>query len=67
MIPDGSGTFTRYMGMLVNKPKQGLVMRSWRYMAVINDGVVEIFNEEPGINNFWMMMTLMLFLILKQC
>ena len=31
--------------MLVNKPKQGFGMRSWRYSAVINDGVVEIFNE----------------------
>ena len=52
MIPDGCGAFTRSMGMLVNKPKQGFGMRSWRYSAVINDGVVEIFNEEPGINDF---------------
>ena len=52
MIPDGCGTFTRSMGMLVNKPKQGFGMRSWRYSALINDGVVEMFNEEPGINNF---------------
>ena len=27
-------------------------MRSWRYSALINDGVVEKFNEEPTINNF---------------
>ena len=26
-------------------------MRSWRYMAVINDGVVEKWWQEPGINN----------------
>ena len=52
MIPDGCGAFTRSMGMLVNKPKQGFGMRSWRYSAVINDGVVEIFNEEPGIHDF---------------
>ena len=52
MIPDGCGTFTRSMGMLVNKPKQGFGMRSWRYSAVINDGVAEVFNEEPGINDF---------------
>ena len=52
MIPDGCGTFTRSMGMLVNKPKQGFGMRSWRYSALINDGVVEILNEEPGFNNF---------------
>jgi len=26
-------------------------MRSWRYSAIINDGVVEEFFEEPGFNN----------------
>ena len=52
MIPDGCGTFTRSLGMLVNKPKQGFGMRSWRYSAIINDGVVEEFFEEPGFNNF---------------
>ena len=51
MIPDGDGTFTRSMGMLVNKPKQGFGMRSWRYSAIINNGVVEQFFEEPGFNN----------------
>ena len=52
MIPDGDGTFTRSMGMLVNKPKQGFGMRSWRYSAIINNGVVEQFFEEPGFNDF---------------
>ena len=52
MIPDGDGMFTISMGMLVNKPKQGFGMRSWRYSALINDGVVEILNMEPGFNNF---------------
>ena len=52
MIPDGCGTFTSNMGMLVAKPKQGFGMRSWRYSALINDGVVEKLNEEPGFNNF---------------
>ena len=51
MIPDGCGTFTSNMGMLVAKPKQGFGMRSWRYAAVVNDGVVEKMFEEPGINN----------------
>ena len=32
MIPDGCGTFTRSMGMLVNKSAQGFGMRSWRYV-----------------------------------
>ena len=40
------------MGMLVAKPKQGFGMRSWRYAAIVNDGVVEKIFEEPGFNNF---------------
>ena len=39
VIPDGSGNFTRYMGMLIGKNHLGFGMRSWRYMCVINDGV----------------------------
>ena len=50
MIPDGCGTFTRNLGMLVNKPKQGFGLRSWRYSAVINDGKVEKMFVEPGFN-----------------
>ena len=52
MIPDGCGTFTRSMGMLVNKPAQGFGMRSWRYAGIINDGKVEAMFEEKGFNNF---------------
>jgi len=52
MIPDGCGTFTSNMGMLVAKPAQGFGMRSWRYAAVVNDCVVEKMFEEPGFNNF---------------
>ena len=52
MIPDGCGTFTSNMGMLVAKPKQGFGMRSWRYACIINDGKVEAMFEEPGFNNF---------------
>ena len=51
MIPDGAGEFTRMMGMLVYKPKQGFGMRSWRYAMVVNNGVIEQMFEEPGINN----------------
>ena len=51
VIPDGSGNFTRYMGMLIGKNHLGFGMRSWRYMAVIKDGVVEKWWQEPGINN----------------
>lgn len=49
VIPDGSGEFTRKMGMLVDKDNLGFGMRSWRYAAVINDGVVEAWFEEPGL------------------
>ena len=48
VIADGSGEFTEGMGMLVNKPAQGFGMRSWRYAALVNDGTVEMFWEEPG-------------------
>ena len=49
VIPDGSGKFTREIGMLVAKDNLGFGMRSWRYAAVINDGVVEAWFEEPGL------------------
>ena len=52
MIPDGCGTFTRNLGMLVNKPKQGFGLRSWRYSAVINDGKIEKMFVEPGFNQY---------------
>ena len=51
VIPDGSGNFTRYMGMLIGKNHRGFGNRSWRYMCVINDGVIEKWWQEPGINN----------------
>ena len=51
VIPDGSGNFTRYMGMLIGKNHLGFGMRSWRYMCIINDGVVEKWWQEHGINN----------------
>lgn len=51
VIPDGSGEFTRKMGMLVNKDNLGFGMRSWRYGAVINDGVVEKWFEEEGFSD----------------
>lgn len=51
VIPDGSGEFTRKMGMLVAKDNLGFGMRSWRYGAVINDGVVELWFEEEGFSD----------------
>jgi len=48
VIPDGSGQFTRLMGMLVDKDNLGFGARSWRYAMVVNDGVIEAWFEEPG-------------------
>ena len=52
MIPDGGAHFTRSMGMLVEKPMQNFGMRSWRYLMIVDDGVITHFNEEPGRNDF---------------
>ncbi|MCA1371653.1 peroxiredoxin [Bradyrhizobium sp. BRP14] len=51
LIPDGSGEFTRKMGMLVAKDNLGFGMRSWRYAAVVNDGLVEQWFEEGGLSD----------------
>lgn len=48
VIPDGSGEFTRLMGMLVDKSNIGFGPRSWRYAAIVNDGKIEAWFEEPG-------------------
>lgn len=48
LIPDGSGRFTRTMGMLVDKDNLGFGMRSWRYAMVVKDGIIEKWFEEPG-------------------
>mgnify|MGYP002832361894 FL=1 len=49
VIPDGSGEFTRRMGMLVNKDNLGFGPRSWRYAAIVKNGVIEAWFEEPGL------------------
>tara|TARA_R100000005_G_scaffold70391_2_gene38019 strand:+ start:658 stop:1167 length:510 start_codon:yes stop_codon:yes gene_type:complete len=48
MIPDGNGMFTGLMNQLVLKENLGFGYRSWRYAAVVNDGVIEKLWEEPG-------------------
>ena len=47
LLPDGNGDFTRRMGMLIDKTHLGLVLRSWRYAAVIEDGKFVAWFEEP--------------------
>ncbi|WP_239805865.1 peroxiredoxin [Croceicoccus hydrothermalis] len=51
MLPDGSGDFTRRMGMLINKDHLGFGQRSWRYAMIVKDNVVTDWFEEPGIND----------------
>ena len=52
VIPDGSGEFTRQMGMLVKKDNLGFGYRSWRYAALIeNCEVKKMWVEEGKMDN----------------
>lgn len=48
VIPDGNGDFTSKLGMAVSKENLGFGYRSWRYAAIINNGKIEAWFEEPG-------------------
>jgi peroxiredoxin len=48
LIPDGNAYFTRSMGMLVRKSNLGFGERSWRYAAVVNNGIIEKLFVEGG-------------------
>lgn len=51
VIPDGSGQFTKKMKMLVKKDNLGFGVRSWRYAAVVKNGIIEKMFVEPGFEN----------------
>ena len=51
LIPDGNGEFTTAMGMLVKKFNLGFASRSWRYVMVVNDGVIEQIFMEDGMED----------------
>lgn len=51
LLPDGSGDFSRRMGMLINKDHLGFGDRSWRYAMIVENGEVVAWFEEPGIND----------------
>ena len=51
LIPDGSGEFSRKLGMLVAKDNLGFGMRSWRYAAVIKNQLITHWFEEPGFSD----------------
>lgn len=48
-LPDGNGTFTDQMGMLVDKSDLGFGKRSWRYSMLVRDGVIEKMFIEPDV------------------
>jgi len=48
VIPDGSGRFTRHMGMLVDKDNVGFGMRSWRYAVLVDNKEITHWFVEPG-------------------
>lgn len=52
LLPDGSGDFSRLMGMLVKKDNVGFGARSWRYSMFVDDGeIVQLFSEAGKMDN----------------
>lgn len=51
-LSDGNGEFASFMGMSVSKSNLGFGQRSWRYAAIIKDGITnEMFAEEGMTDN----------------
>lgn len=49
MLGDGSGTYTKALGLELDLAKRGMGMRSQRYSMLVDDGVVKTLNVEgPG-------------------
>ena len=51
LLPDGSGQFTKGMGMLVKKDDLGFGERSWRYSMFVDNGEIKKIFVEPGFSN----------------
>ncbi len=49
MIPDGNAEFTEGVGFSTTFKNRGFGQRSWRYSAVITDGIIEKEFVEPGL------------------
>ena len=51
MLSDGTGAFTKALGMDFDAPPVGLMGRSKRYAMYVEDGVVKVFQpeESPGV------------------
>ncbi|HEX3881898.1 MAG TPA: peroxiredoxin [Stellaceae bacterium] len=48
MLGDGSGDFTKAIGLEVDRTEAGMGIRSQRYSMVIDNGVVTALNVEPS-------------------
>jgi peroxiredoxin len=49
MMADGSGIFTKSLGLEFDLTARGMGVRSQRYSMVVDDGVVKALNvEQPG-------------------
>lgn len=49
LLPDGNGSFTAQMGMLVDKSELNFGQRSWRYSMLVRDGIIDkMFIEAAG-------------------
>src|SRR3989344_3740944 len=51
LIPDGSGEFTRALGMMVKKDNLGFGERSWRYSMYVVDGEIKKAFIEAGFSD----------------
>lgn len=51
LLPDGSGTFSRHMGALVDKDNLGFGMRSWRYSMLVEDRKITKMFSEAGFSD----------------
>lgn len=47
-LPDGNGTFTWCMNLMVSKHNLGFGNRSWRYAAIVDDGIFEVLLQESN-------------------
>lgn len=48
MMADGSGTFTKALGLELDLTARGMGVRSQRYSMLVEDGVVKLVNVEQG-------------------
>ncbi len=51
VLPDGSGEFSSGLGMLVKKDNLGFGARSWRYSALVENGVITKAFIEDGFGD----------------